>query len=259
MKLIISAIIFIYVVMATPLSAEEKTGVVLMHGKWGTSLPNSPIGQLADFLSGKGFLVSSPDMPWSRERGLEKSYDESMYEIDGIVKELRNRGATKIVVGGHSMGANAALGYGARRDGLAGILAVAPGHVPELAGFQNKMDNDWQRAQEMVSAGKAKDIAEFKDINQGRQTAKNIQAGIYLSWYNPEGPAVIPINVTNLKQGTPLLWIIGEKDRMHERGKGYAFSSATAHPKNSYIVVKGGHKATPQRGAAEILDWLEGL
>lgn len=259
MKSLIVSMLLVLFSFVTPLYAGEKIGVILMHGKWGTSLPNSPIGKLTEFLSDNGILVSSPNMPWSRNRGLDKSYEGSMKEIDDVVNELRSKGATKIVVGGHSMGANAALGYGASRDGLAGILAIAPGHVPEKKSFQQKVGNDWQRAQKMVDSGKGKEITEFKDQNQGRQTEKEIQASIYLSWYDPEGSAVMPNNVANLKEGTPLLWIIGEKDRMYERGEGYAFSAAPSHPKNSYIVVKGGHKVTPKKGKVEILDWLKNL
>lgn len=259
MKSITTLAIFLFHFIITPLHAEDKIAVLLMHGKWGTSLENSPIGGLVDFLNDKGFLVSAPDMPWSRERGLDKSYAESMSEIDGFVNELRSKGATRVVVGGHSMGANAALGYAARHEGLAGILAIAPGHVPEIRGFQNKMDNDWLRAEEMVDAGKGQEITEFKDINQGKQTEKNIQASIYLSWYDPKGPAVMADNVANFKPSTPLLWIIGEQDRMYDRGEEYAFSDAPSHPKNSYVVVSGGHKATPQEGKEVILNWLEAL
>lgn len=259
MKTIIVSMLLVLSGFITPLYAGEKIGVVLMHGKWGTSLPNSPVGKLSEFLSDNGFLVSSPDMPWSRDRGLDKSYEDSMKEIDDVVNELRSKGAKRIVVGGHSIGANVALGYGASRGGLAGILAIAPGHVPEVKGFQKRMDNDWQRAQTMVNSGKGQETVEFKDFNQGKQSEKDIQASIYLSWYAPEGSAVMPNSVANLKEGTPLLWIIGKKDRMYERGEEYAFSAAPSHLKNSYIVVKGGHKVTPKKGRAEILDWLKDL
>jgi len=143
MKSVVTFLVLVLLIATTQLHAEEKVGVLLMHGKWGTSLPRSPIGKLAEALESEGYLVAAPDMPWSRDRGYDKTYEESMSEIDEIVKELRNRGATKIVVGGHSIGANAALGYGARREGLAGILAIAPGHIPEVKGYQNKIDNDW--------------------------------------------------------------------------------------------------------------------
>jgi dienelactone hydrolase len=239
--------------------AEEKVGVLLMHGKWGTSLPNSPIGKLAKSLEEKGFLVSAPEMTWSRERGYDKTFDESMQEIDEKVEELKKRGASKIVVGGHSMGANAALAYGARREGLSGIIAIAPGHLPEVSKFQNSINNDWKRAKEMVGSGKGNQKDRFKDSNQGEVKEITTKAEIYLSWFDPNGPAVTPVNARNLKPGTPLLWIIGEKDPMFDRGKDYAFSKAPSNPKSSYIVVKGGHDVAPQKGELEIIKWLNNL
>jgi len=198
-------------------------------------------------------------MPWSRARKYDKSFDESMLEIDEHIAALKKRGATRIVVGGHSMGANAALGYAARRDGLAGILAIAPGHVPEINAVQEKLDHDWRRARKMVAAGKGDQLDEFNEINQGKEKKINVRAEVYLSWFDPEGPAVIPVNTGKLRPGTALLWIIGKGDRMFARGKDYAYNNAPAHPKNAYIVVPGGHKATPKKGESEIISWLSEL
>jgi len=239
--------------------AGEKIGVVLMHGKGGTSKSKSPVGKLKSALEGAGILVIAPDMPWSRDREFDKSYEDSMKEIDEAVAGLKSDGATKIVVGGHSIGANAALGYGARREGLAGILAIAPGHIPENESFQGQMDFDYKRAKEMIAAGKGGDEADFKDVNQGKKSTKTMTATIYLSWFDPEGPAPMPKNAANLKPGAPLMWIIGEKDRMMDRGEEYAFAKAPAHPKNAYVVVGGGHGVTPIKGQKEIIAWLKGL
>lgn len=259
MKSVITLLVFILCIITTPLQAAEKVGVLLMHGKWGTSFPKSPIGKLTHSLERKGFLVLAPDMPWSRERGYDKTFEESMTEIDEKVEELRKKGATKIVVGGQSMGANAALGYGARRDGLSGILAIAPGHIPEVNEFQNKIDHDWKRAKEMVESGNGDQKEKFNDLNQGKKRKKKMRAEVYLSWFDPNGPAVMPVNAANLKSGASLLWIIGGKDSMYDRGEAYAFSKAPSNTKNAYVVVEGGHKVTPQKGESEIINWLNNL
>ncbi len=110
MKTIITLIVFILCLNISTIQAAEKVGVLLMHGKGGTSRPKSPISKLSIFLKQKGFLVSAPDMAWPRDRGFDKPYEESKVEIDGEVKKFIKKGASKIVVGGHSIGANAALG-----------------------------------------------------------------------------------------------------------------------------------------------------
>ena len=251
--------ILILSIMTIPLHAGETVGMVLMHGKSGTASDKSPVGQLAKYLENHDVMIVTPDMPWHRDRYLEKSYEDSMQEIDRAVEQLKTNGATKIVVGGHSMGANAAMGYGARRKDLAGIVAIAPGHVPDLEAFQVHIGNDWLRARELVNAGKGDELADFNDRNQGSNVEISTTAAIYLSWFQPGGPASMATNVSRQNPDTPLLWIVGDKDRMYDRGKEYAFSSAPAHPANKYIVVKGSHKDSTNKGKQEILNWIKNL
>jgi pimeloyl-ACP methyl ester carboxylesterase len=259
MKSFISLLVFTICLNAGTVQAAEKTGVILMHGKGGTSRPKSPVGRLALFLEKNGFLISAPDMPWSRNRGYDRTFEQSMQEIDAEVEKLMDKGVSKVVVGGHSLGANAALGYGARSDRIAGILAIAPGHLPESEDFQNYIGHDWKRAKQMVESGSGDQKAKFSDLNQGRKSTRNIKAKVYLSWFDPNGPAVMPVNTANLKPGVSLLWIIGEGDRMHLLGEAYAFGRAPLNQKNAYIIVKGGHKDTPENGKVEILRWLKDL
>ena len=242
-----------------PASAADKIGVVLLHGKGGTAKPQSPIGPLIAKLQGSGILVDAPDMPWSRSRFLDKDYPGAMAEIDAAVARLKKRGATKIVVGGQSIGANAALGYGAQREGLAGIIALAPGHVPDLAGYQNSLKHDYRRAKAMVDKGEGEATTGFADNNQGRVTQVRVKPRVYWSWYDPEGAAVMPLNAAKLKPRTPLLWAVGRGDTMASRGKAYAFDRAPANPKSLYLEVAGGHRDTPEIAASQVLNWLRAL
>ena len=159
-----------------PAVAGEKIGVVLMHGKNRTASEKSPIGKLAYALEVADFIVVAPDMPWSRSRGFDRTYAETMAEIDRAVANLKDKGATKIAVGGHSLGANAALGYGARREGLTGILAIALEHTIDGHRFHNLVDYDYRRAKEMVAAGKGDEETGFKDVNQGMKSTKTMKA-----------------------------------------------------------------------------------
>jgi dienelactone hydrolase len=255
-------VILIALVMALPatVQAAEKTGVILMHGKWGTGKSKSPVGVLGKALSKAGFIVEVPDMPWSKSRLFSKDHKQSMAEIDKLVAKLKSRGATKIVVGGHSIGANAAIAYGARRDGLTAILAMAPGHVPEGSDWKGKFATDVARARKLVAAGNGDKKDKFHDINQGKKKTLNIPAKVYLSWFAADGPSIMPVNAANLKPGTPLLWLTGSKDGLHKReGKSYAFAKAPGNPKSAYIVVSAGHVDAPKKGLKEIIKWLNSL
>ena len=103
----------------------EGVGVVLVHGKGGGTGPLQP---LAAALKKQGALVSIPLMSW---RSSYRTYDATLDELGVEVARLRQRGARKIVLAGHSMGANLSLGYSAARGGIAGVVALAPGHRPE--------------------------------------------------------------------------------------------------------------------------------
>ena len=242
-----------------PASAADKIGVVLLHGKGGTAKPQSPIGPLIAKLQGSGILVDAPDMPWSRSRFLDKDQPGAMAEIDAAVARLKKRGATKIVVGGQSIGANAAIGYGAQREGLAGIVAIAPGHVPDLPLYQNSLKHDYRRAKEMVDKGQGKAVAAFADNNQRQISQVRVKARVYLSWYDPEGAAAMPLNAAKLKPGTPLMWVIGRDDGLIRLGKAYVYDRAPANPKSLYLEVAGGHRDTPEIAAGQILNWLRTL
>ena len=259
-RLLIAAFaVFSVLYIAVPASAAD-IGVVLMHGKWGTYKDKSPVGKLKSSLKSAGIKVVTPSVAWSKSRYLDKSYEDAMAEIDAAVDKLKSDGVSKVVVAGHSMGANIALGYAARRDGLAGVIALAPGHIPEDDVFQDKIGHDYKRALAAIAAGKGDDKDKYKDINQGRKGAFNITADIYASWFDPNGPAVMPNNAAMLKANTPLLWVIGTRDRMYEKGEAYAFAKAPAHAMNKYLVVKGGsHKSAPSSAAKDIIAWLKAL
>jgi len=256
-KIILICAVACAVAISVSASAAD-VGVVFLHGKWGT--PNAPpIKTLAAAMESAGFVVETPEMPWSRNRAYDKDVEGALAEIDGVVQRLKTRGAQRIVVGGQSIGANIAMAYGARREGLAGVLAIAPGHIPEFAGFRKDFEADYQRARGLLASDKADTKGQFADTNQGKVGKVTASARVYVSWMDPQGAAVIPLNAAALKPGAPLLWMVGQDDGMAQRGEAYAYAKAPAHPKNAYKLVRGGHGETPAAGAAEIVAWLKGL
>ena len=243
---------------AAALWAAEPAGVILLHGKEGS--PNAKYyGSFVSTLMREGFLVRTPEMPWSRGRALNRSFETAMEEVDDVVKELRAAGAKKIFIAGHSLGANATLYYGTRSS-VDGVLAIAPGHVPELKGFQERLGDSVERARRMIQTGHGDERASFTDTNQGKDFAVQTTAQIYLSYMDPAGHAVMPKNAAALKPGCPLLWVIGTNDPMYERGPSYAFERAPpSHPLNKYLVVRSNHLNTPEAATGEIVVWLKAV
>ncbi len=253
MRILFLVLSLLFLPLAT--QAAERVGVVLMHGKWGN--PNNAITVLSDKLESAGILVLRPEMPWSRKREYDVDYSQALDEIATAIAQLKAKGATRVVVAGHSMGANAALGYAARHDDMAGIVAIAPGHSPEL--FATKLGGSIAKAKTMVAEGKADETAQFDDLNQGKTKPITCKAGVYASYFDPQGPAVMPVNAAAFKRPTPLLWVVGVGDPLYPRGEDYAFNKAPFHPDNRYLVVEGSHMDTPTIAADQIIEWIKGI
>jgi pimeloyl-ACP methyl ester carboxylesterase len=237
-------------------AAENDVGVVLLHGKGG--LPSGNIRELAGALQSRGYLVSAPTMPWAKDRIYDASYEDAMGEIDRELETLRQKGAKLVVVAGHSLGANVALGYGARRSGLGGIIALAPAHSPESPIFSKRIGSDVKRARGLVATGKGKEKQPFSDLNQGSLMEVNATAEVYLSWLDPDGPAVMPRSAAAFKAPTPLLIVNGSGDRT-AAGKDYIFDKAPPHPKSSFIIVSTDHFSVPSAAIEEVAAWLAAL
>lgn len=229
----------------------DRIGIVLMHGKGGTT---ARVDSLASDLSSAGILVETPLMPWSRDRIYDKGYEEAMAEIDTHVARLKSQGAKRIIVAGHSIGANAALGYAARRDGLAGAILLAYGHVPGLGGFAARLSDSVAKAQAMISAGKGDETASFSDWNQGSSQAVFGSANDILSWFDSAGGATIHHNAPRVKRATPVLCIDGASDRRQRCGG--ILGSLPAQPKSKAVTVNAGHGGTPADSTAPIVNWL---
>ena len=249
---------FIALALALPIASsaaeEGNVGIVLLHGKQDRA--PYEISSLARKLKRAGYLVVTPEMPWSRNRIYDASYEEAMLEIDKAVEALKKDGARKILVGGLSLGGNASVGYVSRRDNLAGIIVLAPGHFPELRGLRDPCAASVARAKEMMAAGRGDATGSFSDINMGKTFNSQASARNYLSFFDPNGPAVVPTNAAAIRLPIPILWVVGTKDPLTRPGS-YAFDKAPFHPKSKYVAVDAGHLETPSAAADQVLTWLQ--
>ena len=237
-------------------AAAETVGVVVMHGK--DAKPSHPgVAPLARALASSGFLVDEPDLPWAERRGYDVDYERAMTEIDAAVARLKARGATAIVVAGHSLGANAAIGYGARRQGLKAVVALAPGHVVDTPAMREQFAESVARARALVAAGQGEESESFADRNGGVTFQRHVRARVYLSYFDPEGPAAMSLNAA--KESAPVLWVVGARDALAKLGPGYVFAKIPANPRNQYASVDADHMNTATEAAPLVVAWLKGL
>ena len=167
----------------------ETIGVVMMHGKHGTP---AQLQQLAVIIADAGFLVERPEMCWSAARIYDRTYLECFADIDAAAARLKEHGATAIVVLGMSPGGNAALGFGARRRGLKAVITLAPAHAPEFLSRRPEIAQSIARAQAAAAAGRSDEKATFDDVDLGKIFSVGTTPAIYLSFFGPDSPAVMP-------------------------------------------------------------------
>jgi pimeloyl-ACP methyl ester carboxylesterase len=246
------------VLAALPAQAQQQQiGVVLLHGKWGT--PSGPLQPFELALRGAGFKVVAPEMPWSNTRAYDQGVDGALQEIDREVAALRGAGATLIVVGGQSLGANIALAYGARHPELDGLIVLSPGHTPERMVHNPRIAESLSKAEGLVAAGKGSQIANFDDLNQGRERQVSARAADYVSFFDPAGEAVMPRSAARLSPHTALLWVVGRHDPLAPEGPSYGFDRAPRNPRSAYHTVDADHFGAPAASRQIGIDWLKGL
>jgi pimeloyl-ACP methyl ester carboxylesterase len=252
-----AATLCLLALLALPAAAAglQGVGVVFLHGKgvWTGAFD----GGIPAALEAEGAVTASPEMPWSLSRIYGATYDEALREIDAAVAGLKAMGATRIVVVGHSLGANAAIGYAARRRGVAGVVAISPGHLPETAEMRARTASAVVEARARAAAGE-KSRHVWPDRVQGIPTLATASPAVYLSMFDPDGPAVIPKNAAAL-HGVPLLWVVGDSDPIFARGREYAFVRAPRNPRSRYIEVPAGHLAAPSVARSQVVEWIKSL
>lgn len=263
-EMLLGCVLIVLVCFVPKVSASDEIGVVLLHGsknatKW--------VAPLVKQLKKSKIQVVNPEMSWSENRNWDASLSDTMTEIDSAVASLKNNGATKIFVGGHSIGASVAINYAANKNDIAGVLLIAPAHTNEMEGFQEQLAANVAYAKQMIADGKGNDVLAYpgkpcNDVAKANPKVKQLKwavstsSAIYLSYFAPDVKDAMPENLQKINGNTAVLWIAGKSDSWTKNDGEKIFGMAPQNPKNKYIVVKGGHLDTPSRGKKEIVSWV---
>lgn len=241
-------------------AAQERIGVLMLHGKNPGSNMDPNFGSMKGNFERQGWLVAFPDMPWSRGRYLDGNLDRALVEIAGHVKGLRDQGATRIVIAGHSIGVPTGMAYAARAGDVDALVQLAPGHIPlgyytypVLKAVRDSIDE----ARALVAAGKGDSNERFNDINQGRQQPVITTARNFLSYFDPASDAEMSVTAPRIPARIPVMTVIGERDPLFSRIRSYYVDMLPANPKNQYLEVSGGHLDTPRVANDAVIAWIK--
>jgi pimeloyl-ACP methyl ester carboxylesterase len=232
--------------------------IIALHGKWG-----KPPGPLAAELQAAGYHVVSPAMPWGRDRLYDVDYPSALLEIRDEVARLRAQGFARVVLSGHSLGANAALAYAASHGDVDALMVFAPGHVPEWQFRNGDTAATLQKARTLVQAGQgdARDF-EFTDFNSGNRRRQLVaSAAVYLSYYEPAGLANMAVSAKRVSTAIPVFYAGTTQDGITRWGNGaqYAFAQLPVHPQSVYLESRATHMEVPQDVVAQSLGFLKSL
>lgn len=232
----------------------KRTGVVLLHGKWDS--PPFAVAPLKDALTAAGYPVRMPILPWALRRLYDAPLDTAFADIDIAIDALRHDGCEHIMLGGHSLGAAAALACAARRSDIDALLILAPGHFPERLAAAGQTSTALETAR---AAPDPDTRIPLVDVHQGQSRRLRITPRNYLSYFDPAGALVWPSNTARLTRPCPMLWRVGRHDAAAALGIDYAFSRAPRHARSAYELIDADHLSTPSAGMPRVIEWLDSL
>ena len=244
-------------VFAPAAALAGQIGIVLIHGKQGT--PDSvTLSVIGPALESPGFLVERPEMCWSQARIYDQTLADCMTAIDDAVARLKARGATSLIVAGHSLGGFGAVYYGATHDGLTGIVAIAPAPGPRAAS-RPEIAAGLARARTLIAQGQGDTPQDFTDANT-HETTFLIQVhatpNVFVSFYDTASGGNLAENAARLR--APVLWVSGTRDPSQAE-HGTSFRRVPPNPLNRFIEVDAAHTDTPDKAASQIVDWIKTL
>ncbi len=249
-------LLFPLLLAAWALSASAQDGIVIMHGKGG--MPQGLVRPLAEGLQAQGWQVANLQMPWSRDRQYDVDVATAVKEVDAAISALRDKGAKRVFVAGHSQGGVFAVHY-ATLQPVDGLIAIAPGGDVAHFVFLQQLGGAVRSARRMVSDGLGNERGEFLEYEgaKGSWTVRTT-AAIYLSWFDPDGAMNLTRSLRAVRPATPVLMIVPTHDIPALRKiKDSNFRALPANPRSRLYEPDADHTGAPRASVDEILRWAQ--
>lgn len=258
LSLLFIALAFPLVGMLLPLKAVAETGsrigIVLMHGKGGS--PAKHVSDLAIALEEQGLLVANLEMPWSGRREYDVNVSAAEQEVDVALNKLRDKGAKKLFVAGHSQGGLFALYFGSRHA-VDGVIAIAPGGNVNSPAFREKLGESVALARKLIADGKGDEKTSLADFEGSKGTISVVTTpAAYLTWFDPEGAMNQTIAVQSMNPSVPVLYVAPANDYPGLlKVKQQMFDALPRNPKTRLYEPGSSHLNAPSASIKEIAEW----
>ena len=245
-----------WLILAAPLVAlaQEPIGIVIMHGKGGS--PAGLVADLARTLDSKDYLVANLDMPWSGRRNYDVDVGRAEQEVAAALAGLREKGARKLFIAGHSQGGIFALHLAGKLE-ADGYVTIAPGGNVANRVFRENIGSWLVRARQLVADGNGNERATLGDY-EGAKGAYLVQAipAAYVTWFDPDGAMNMDRAVRSASPRAPILWVGPKRDYPGLiRTALPLFHDLPANRLTRLYQPDADHRGAPTAAADEIVRW----
>lgn len=233
----------------------SPVGIVLMHGKGGS--PTKFVSDLAASLERSGFLVANLEMPWSGRRDYDVDVGAAEKEVEAALATLKQKGAGKVFVAGHSQGGLFALYFGGMHP-VDGIVAIAPGGNVGNPLYREKLAGSVELARKLVAEGKGGEKTHLNDYEGARGTYRVITTpAAYLTWFEPNGAMNQTLSTKRIPADIPVLFVAPTNDSPGLlRVKDAMFGLLAKHPLTKLYEPDSSHLGAPSASFQEIREWI---
>lgn len=256
MKLVAQLIAVIAFLFSFHVGAETSTaGVVLMHGKGGS--PTMHVSDLAASLERDGVLVANLEMPWSGRRNYDVDVKAAENEVEAALATLRQKGASKVFVAGHSQGGLFALYFGGKHH-VDGIVAIAPGGNVGNSLYREQLADSIELARKLVTEGRGEEKTRLNDYEAARGIYPVITTPTaYLTWFEPDGAMNQTLAMKSIYADIPILFIAPTNDYPGLlRVKDAMFGLLAKHPLTKLYEPNSSHLNAPTASFKDIKEWV---
>ncbi|MBJ6609743.1 MAG: alpha/beta hydrolase [Candidatus Thiothrix moscowensis] len=206
-----------------------KDGVILLlHGTFAHNKMEI-MQALADLLKEKGYNTLAVNLSFSVDKRPsdmldckiehKHKHEDAIVELDTWMNWLKEQGASKVVLLGHSRGGNQAAWYAAEKDSalLEKVVAVAPATAdPDKASkeyeerYKKPLADILAEAQKLVDAGKGDTVMELPGLvycENAKATADSV-----IGYYKTDERRNTPSLLSKIKK--PMLIVMGSADEV---------------------------------------------
>lgn len=238
---------------------KNMDGFVLVHGKLSgpCAAEKSPLSGTAEQLTQLGYIVDYVDYAWSKDRRFDSTIEQSLEEIDSAIQRVRNLGASKIHIIGHSLGSSVLMYYATLHDNFDTLSLLCPAHNTHLEKFQQL--TGWCIEQAKIKIAQNDDTPRpYIDFYMSQAVVEYVKPTSYVSYFDINGNSNMATNAAKMLP-KPVLFVIGQRD-IHTPSFKELVYDKVQHQNASYLFMNNEtHHSVATAAVPAILSWIADL